>query len=187
VISPSAADLAVRIRRAQERDACLNSEEAAVRTGPTQLPEESLAQYQDLLQRAGWDVHLVVTSERTWIEGARDQAAVLVARRPRQHRCRLYVLRPPLAGPPGWLQVRPPAFEAFALRLVLPDDVRAWRPFSKCQCGQIRYPTRQRAEQTVARARGERRAYRCRDDFRTWHTTSQVVWPPARYLAPEPS
>lgn len=149
-------------------------------------PRERVDEWAPVLREHGWQVQISATMARARLEAFHPSGAVAMVTagtvgRSRSGKAHLYVLKPPGASPRGWLSVNRAPFGEFART----RTVRSGRWVqSKCGCQKIRHATEARAkgallDTRIRRAvhhqerRAECRVYRCPNDDRAWHLTSQ--------------
>ncbi|MFD8777576.1 hypothetical protein [Streptomyces sp. NPDC059916] len=149
-------------------------------------PRERVEEWAPLLREHGWRVQISATMARARLDAFHPSGAVVMVTagsvgRRRSEKAYLYVLKPPNSSPKGWLAVNRGPFGEF----VRTGTVRSGRwVTSKCGCQKLRHATEARAEAALLdtkirrtlhhqERRNECRVYRCPDDDRAWHLTSQ--------------
>lgn len=165
------------------------------------IPADTAGDFIKPLRKAGWTVSSTkeLTTIRIEGSGPNGGALMITHRMFRSTARHFYVLNPPGAFPDGWLRVPRNVFERCVEEGSLPRGVRFRTAVSSCRCHKIRYPTKLRADVALVdidmlrtfhgdSVRRECRAYRCLDDPRVWHLTSQRTWRPgdASPAAPAP-
>ena len=142
----------------------------------------------ELMNRHGWEITQHTAPGEIRLEGARrGGAAVMVTARhsaEKGWKIRHYVIGSVSDGWIEWARVRREALESFIATERLNGGPVHWLGTeTKCRCRKVAEPTEWRALQRLAgvqlqrlATRGveaERRVYRCPDDARRWHMTSQ--------------
>ncbi|MFJ9900527.1 hypothetical protein ACIQPR_45090 [Streptomyces sp. NPDC091280] len=142
-----------------------------------------MIKYRAMIDCAGWAMSSTHTEDRARIEAFHTNgAAIMITISPGRNKgARAYMLTP---GWAWWRKIPLPAVEAFVTRLEIPPKAKRPPVGSPCTCEKVKYPTRDRAMDTLTDitikrvikrngVQSERSAYRCPCDDRVWHVTSQ--------------
>ena len=142
----------------------------------------------ELMARHGWEISCHTSAGEIRLEGARrGGAAVMVTGRhsdTKGWKVRHYVIGSVSDGWIEWARVRRDTMESFiATERLDGSPVRWLGTDTNCRCRKVSEPTEWRALQRLATVQlrrlatrgveSERRVYRCPEDARRWHMTSQ--------------
>ncbi|MFJ3182591.1 hypothetical protein ACIPJN_29950 [Streptomyces sp. NPDC086796] len=159
-------------------------------TTATQAPlNTSCEMLAALMTDHGWSVSRQLDGNVLRIEGSRRGGAAVMVTGKRDleggpWNLSFYVIGTVEDGWTGWARVRRVGLTAFIETGELPQDARRWPVHgSKCRCAKVNEATQWRARRLLAGvqlkrisnhgAASEKRVYRCPNDARRWHMTSQ--------------